>query len=313
MPSDLTLPGEIPGLLRRCSPTPLGIVTEVRADGFARLGQDIESGPCGSWMNPRLLALDLTDATGRAHAAWWCRSCREPLPYPAIAALATYRTGRPRQEAWATLRQHFAFLAHLDPNDPRALPDGSRRVDAEALRLVVLHVGVPPMTDLLFPLSLLPRVPDGAPVWVTESVDGWAAQVARKHLDLGPLSGKYRVIGHYSDSDGTFTAAIQPKYLALDLSPPPLVDGWPTRVDGADVLAGLIAHHLIEAGQPPEDCEEAAPDGWYAYATEQGDMVVIIVSDMQRWLFAADIDPTREHADRHALIAVARTVFGGGQ
>jgi hypothetical protein len=31
-------------------------------------------------------------------------------------------------------------LATLDPNDPRLLPDGSRWVDAEALRLVCLHV-----------------------------------------------------------------------------------------------------------------------------------------------------------------------------
>jgi hypothetical protein len=31
-------------------------------------------------------------------------------------------------------------LADLDPNDDRLLPDGSRRVDAEALRRVVLHV-----------------------------------------------------------------------------------------------------------------------------------------------------------------------------
>ena len=36
-------------------------------------------------------------------------------------------------------------LADLDPNDPRLLPDGSRWVDAEALRRVVLAVvGVAP-------------------------------------------------------------------------------------------------------------------------------------------------------------------------
>ncbi len=33
-----------------------------------------------------------------------------------------------------------ATLSNLDPSDPRLLPDGSRRVDAEALRLVCLHV-----------------------------------------------------------------------------------------------------------------------------------------------------------------------------
>jgi len=33
-----------------------------------------------------------------------------------------------------------ALLADLNPNDDTRLPDGSRRVDAEALRRVVLHV-----------------------------------------------------------------------------------------------------------------------------------------------------------------------------
>jgi hypothetical protein len=41
--------------------------------------------------------------------------------------------------------QVLPALADLDPNDVRLLPDGSRWVDAEALRRVVLHVaGVTP-------------------------------------------------------------------------------------------------------------------------------------------------------------------------
>ena len=45
--------------------------------------------------------------------------------------------------AWAPLVSS-RLLADLDPNDDRRLPDGSRWVDAEALRRVVLHVaGVP--------------------------------------------------------------------------------------------------------------------------------------------------------------------------
>jgi hypothetical protein len=73
MNNDLTLPGSIPGLLRRGSPvTHIDgsrlVVVEIDGDN-AKLpsGWVLPSG----WAFTRLLALDLTDATGRAHAAWW--------------------------------------------------------------------------------------------------------------------------------------------------------------------------------------------------------------------------------------------------
>lgn len=65
--TDLALPGEIPGLLRRGSP-----VTHV--DGSCMVVVELDGNdaklPSG-WAFTRLLTLDLSDVTGRAHAAWW--------------------------------------------------------------------------------------------------------------------------------------------------------------------------------------------------------------------------------------------------
>ena len=65
--TDLTLPGDIPGLLRRGSP-----VTHVDGSRLVvvELDGDDAKLPSG-WAFTRLLELDLSDATGRAHAAWW--------------------------------------------------------------------------------------------------------------------------------------------------------------------------------------------------------------------------------------------------
>lgn len=73
MPTDLTLPGSIPGLLRRGSPV-------VRHDPHPTRGEAVENtlGQLVARLNgwPHLGALegcdlDLTDPTGRVHAAWW--------------------------------------------------------------------------------------------------------------------------------------------------------------------------------------------------------------------------------------------------
>lgn len=189
--SELALPGTIPGLLRRGSPVVAARL--IRAPGPRARSRDIvvkagtrgvvqTAGPDASVVafegipdtlvvRNDALALDLTDATGRAHAAWWVAS-RFPEDFPAyvlagtpIAApgvlwhcdpamrgrnwvLATwntnwclYFTGRPM--GLIKVRD-VPPLADLNGEDPRLLPDGSRWVDAEALRLVVLHVaGVP--------------------------------------------------------------------------------------------------------------------------------------------------------------------------
>ncbi len=164
--SALTLPGDIPGLLRRGSPVVLATRTyggSVFLDGArgvvcsdgGRVGTETLGGsPVLVSTSPRDLALDLTDATGRAHAAWWAMGLDyghiRPLRHigsPVASARAVALYGSPQDAGWASssVSGHpvgtiVPALAGLDPDDPRILPDGSRWVDAEALRLVCLHV-----------------------------------------------------------------------------------------------------------------------------------------------------------------------------
>jgi hypothetical protein len=94
-------------------------------------------------------AVNLTDATGRAHVAWAVAAALG-APFPTQATFMASVTGGPPDwvcewpethiedsmgcKAWAP-----AFVGH-NINDDTRLPDGSRWVDAEALRLVALHV-----------------------------------------------------------------------------------------------------------------------------------------------------------------------------
>jgi hypothetical protein len=166
--SPLTLPGTIPGLLRRGSP--------VRASNDPeRLGVVVGTGSSlgtlvfwhwsetTSWTLETPVDLDLSDPTGRAHAAWWLAEHADshpegprsnahwrPLDCPddtdRYALLWQLKWFEPFGcGVWSFGSLDCRSLATLDPNDPRLLPDGSRWVDAEALRLVCLHVaGVSP-------------------------------------------------------------------------------------------------------------------------------------------------------------------------
>jgi len=182
--SPIVLPGDIPGLLRRGSPVALiaPFPTLEGTDGAYAAWTAERGGPPGCrravvlavdgvrvqlaagavvmWALPDDVALNLTDATGRAHAAWWlARALGDTGP---TSATWLFMSGRPavehrdingayidlddgKEAGWllSTGREWLAdreWLAVLDPEDPRLLPDGSRWVDAEALRLVVLHV-----------------------------------------------------------------------------------------------------------------------------------------------------------------------------
>lgn len=154
MESELTLPGSIPGLLRRGSP-----VYDARDDLYgtvveAPMGLAVYSPTEGDGDIHHLddeWGLDLHDATGRAHAAWW------------VAERVKWWPGHPAHAVWRCMEdmmrqssamEPFAWgigpghwwpsthhaLAHLNPNDPRTLPDGSRYVDALALKLVCEHL-----------------------------------------------------------------------------------------------------------------------------------------------------------------------------
>lgn len=140
----LTLPGTIPGLLRRGSPAfrlALGDASRQEAilvhaiaerpqlyggDG-SELCAEIRSGPL-VWWPTRCLALDLTDPTGRAHAAWWLNDHDEDALAQATRAVSGVDDG----EAWRWL------IVSATSGD--AWPDAR----VEYLRLVCLHVaGVP--------------------------------------------------------------------------------------------------------------------------------------------------------------------------
>jgi hypothetical protein len=105
------------------------------------------------WHDPKTLHLDLEDATGRAHAAWWlaAKVTKHPI---ILSARLGYRHSEyggfgwwldwesPTMTGEAMLNEPIEqALSGLNLHDPRILPDGSRWVDAEALRLVCLHVG----------------------------------------------------------------------------------------------------------------------------------------------------------------------------
>lgn len=182
--TDLTLPGSIPGLLRRGSPVRRGpwaaVVTSppaVAPDWWTVAAGETNDPGGPSWCEDRAsaFALDLTDATGRAHAAWWVgehtdakdRSGDDRLPWNGALGIPLRAAGLVwapdfTVDGWGlhtwNLNYHWTFgskrgliatvvpsLEGLSVRDPRLLPDGSRWVDAEALRRVVLHVaGVTP-------------------------------------------------------------------------------------------------------------------------------------------------------------------------
>lgn len=159
--ADLILPGTIPGLLRVCALIAIasgafagrkGVIVDLEPGArhaVVALQADAQHDASVEWLPLANLALDLTDATGRAHAAWWLEG-QAPrwrtmmagrLGGEMLRLLECVEThkflGSDEREARGRVR---LVLNGLDPNDPRHLPDGSRWVDAEALRRVVLHV-----------------------------------------------------------------------------------------------------------------------------------------------------------------------------
>lgn len=143
-----TLPGDIPGLLRRCSPvlSPTGSVGVVSLDPGAYAAY----------------YLDLSDATGRAHAAWWLVATLWPEQlnrHEWVWSRWSGTDGHWQLGPPGAIPQRFSgckssvyryhgfvpTLSDLNYLDPRLLPDGSRWVDAEAMRRVVLHVAGRPL------------------------------------------------------------------------------------------------------------------------------------------------------------------------
>jgi hypothetical protein len=96
---------------------------------------------------PRDLELDLTDATGRAHAAWWLAGAvgASHATRDEMGGVELIIDGR-GDGCWGAPLCRFIpegtvpALANIDPNDSRKIPDGSRWVDAMALKLVCDHM-----------------------------------------------------------------------------------------------------------------------------------------------------------------------------
>jgi len=156
----LRFPGSVPGVLRRGSPITLlggssGVVTELGGDTDAWVARE-------TWRDSypiSVIFLDLTDATGRVHLAWWLLYSggwgdvsgqdvvvREVVSSfnRSVRGVGVY--GRDSVGEWRSCAvvghpgDVVPSLSTLDPNDPRLLPDGSRWVDAAALSLVARHV-----------------------------------------------------------------------------------------------------------------------------------------------------------------------------
>lgn len=160
----------LPSVVRNC--TPLFITTEsyrqrlfnVGVNGAALAVKEIDNQPharfaafaCSPvWVPLDCLAVDLTDATGRAHLSWALSPCVWASGVDTSASMrlgAAQLTSDDTLIPWPRLvsanRRHgdggslqwVACVKHLNPGDDTRLPDGSRWVDAEAMRLVALHV-----------------------------------------------------------------------------------------------------------------------------------------------------------------------------
>ena len=170
--SELTLPGDIPGLLRRGSPVVFrsgGHVPGTVAKFADHKG--ITDVPWVWWEphnepngvgKPSLrnsILLDLSDPTGRLHALLWLTTCdvaalesiADDMTGPIVDALywawAGWEddTGAPLGWELNLWNARYFFLnddllVDLNHRDVDTLADGSRAVDAEALRRIVLHV-----------------------------------------------------------------------------------------------------------------------------------------------------------------------------
>lgn len=128
-----TLPGSIPGLLRRGSPALVPVSARVRAVGLRALvgglgvdhdGVWVITDNGARWEAPADVALDLSDATGRAHAAWFVVGKTSPETLDACAVTPM---------EWRTVREAAVYGLPMSP------------ASIDALRRVCLHVaGVTP-------------------------------------------------------------------------------------------------------------------------------------------------------------------------
>jgi len=156
----LTVPATLPGVVRRFTPLRRDIrlreveINEVAWDVDGERGRvyPIEPGGMNRWLGLGGFDVPLWDATGRAHVAWAVAKRVGVTPFASPLELVDdteYTDECPREhrisigpdcDVFGVNHLVWEGLAELDPFDDTRLPDGSRLVDAEALRLVALHV-----------------------------------------------------------------------------------------------------------------------------------------------------------------------------
>ena len=172
-PGAITFPGSVQGVLRRCSPVRVdntddppfdAVVDRITWHDPPHNGVAVVTAPLSvvRWFldddeppsfHVDWLSLDLTDATGRFHLRKWIgeqvRSigiewgcCSVAIGgdgvYWMLGGVAFHCLDGITFRCLDAKR--VPALATIDPNDDRRLPDGSKVVDALALRLVGLHV-----------------------------------------------------------------------------------------------------------------------------------------------------------------------------
>lgn len=160
--TDLILPGDIPGLLRRGSPVLVDregdweeanslVLQPGRRTAITRRHPgDACVGVSAQWVDMSSIHLDLSDPTGRCHAAWWLMRYKRPAMVETYASWGPYHGWQgifqPTLHTGDGVSLYSSDVKGLCPDlnwyDHRGLSDGSKWVYAEALRRVVLHVAV---------------------------------------------------------------------------------------------------------------------------------------------------------------------------
>ena len=143
--------------------------------------------------------------------------------------------------------------------------------------------------DLMLPLDCLPGpVPVGAPVYIRDSGADAPSYVTGRAGAMLRLSGGS--VGHF-----------KPWCLLLDISAPPVdAQGWPLRIDGADVVAGMLARAM---GKGMSGQFFAVGDLGYMLRGGLGQVAYLTHHQVSA---LATIDPADPDAARLALAAVMR-------
>lgn len=156
---------------------------------------------------------------------------------------------------------------------------------------------------LLIPVSDLPGpLPLGAPAVCRVVIEGIHDDERTLRL-MSPDDAASMVL----DLHPSLVPRARPIYY-LDLTPPPLdANGWPTRIDGLDVAAGMLAHAFGSGG--PAWLERVGDDVWQIRAPYAIFTTFCARPVGMGWIHVAalaDIDPTDPLADRLAMAACFR-------